>query len=114
MRENIMNLRNGMLKHNARADRFHTVWSLLEDLSNLLTISFLLLTAILMVSVLFTGNTLLTIPAWISICIAWLLIQSLIEVTIESIRTRQRMHELEANQCATQLENMGLDPTIFQ
>lgn len=113
MKENILNIRNQLLRHEGRADRYHTAWSLLETCSNAITVVFLLLTLALILAVLLTGHPFLTIPVWFGACVAWLVVQFLIELAIEAVRTRQRTHELEASHCKLELENMGLDPNLF-
>lgn len=113
MRENILNIRRKLLKHQGLADRYHTAWSLLETFSNTITIVFLLLALASIVIAILTGYFSPIVLVWLGGGVAWLVVQFLINLTIEAVRTRQRIHEFEACHYKLKLENMGLDPDIF-
>lgn len=110
---NVVILRKNCLHHIGRADRLHTLWSLVEHLHSVVVIVVLVSALVCLGYLLATGELLVSYLTWRVIISGWLVFQILVEWGIDIIRRRLKRHQLEANRLSRCLEDMGFTRPIF-
>ena len=110
---NVVILRKQCLHHIGRADRLHTLWSLVEHLHSVVNIVPLVSALICLGYLLATGELLVSYLTWCVIITGWFVFQLLVEWGIDIIRRRLKRHQLEAYRLARCLEDMGFTRPLF-
>jgi hypothetical protein len=106
----VLNTRAQYLKHMGIADRYHTLWDLLEKSEIAITIiGFLLSTATLVAVEKFD----LGFYVWCALVLTWFLPPFLIEIAINMCKTRMQKHLSQAAVLARWMKDFGINPPIL-
>lgn len=111
-KEAVLNTRAQYLKHMGIADRYHTLWDLLEKSEIAITVvGFLLSTAMLVAGV--VGKFDLGFYVWCALVLTWFLPPFLIEIAINMCRSRMHKHLNRGAVLARWMEDFGINPPIL-
>lgn len=111
-KDTVLNTRAQYLKHMGIADRYHTLWDLLEKSTIAITVvGFLLSTAMLVAGV--VGKFDLGFYVWCALILVWFLPSFLIEIATNICRKRMRKHISQAAVLARWMKDFGINPPIL-